>query len=466
MDYLPVCLQVNGQPVLLVGGGVIATRKARLLARAGAQLHVLAPFVSDELQRLARDQGSLCFESWDGRSLTGYRAVVAATPDRAVNADISARAQADNIPVNVVDDPHLCSFIIPAIVDRNPLLIGISSSGASPVLARRLRSDIESRYPERYGQVATFLGTQRARVAEVIDSEDQRRSFWEDLLDTTEIVAQLLRDDTVAAEQVFREALEHAATNSATLSKRGAVYLIGAGPGDPDLMTFKALRLLQRADVVLYDRLVGPGILEMARRDAEKIYVGKQRAEHAMPQTEINDTLLRMAKEGKRVARLKGGDPFIFGRGGEEIEGLLSAGVDFEVVPGITAASGAACYGGIPLTHREYAQSVRFITGHTKNHKLDLPWADFQSRTETLVFYMGLAGIHIISAELIAHGRDPDTPAALVERATLHDQRVLTGSLATISSIVRDNEPKAPTLLIIGDVVKLHPSLAWFNPSP
>jgi len=465
MDYLPVCLKLDGKPVLLVGGGIVATRKARLLARAGAVLHVLAPWISDELQELAKTSGTLNFEPWDNRSLCSYRAVVAATPDRAINAAISQRAQEDNIPVNVVDDPDLCSFIIPAIVDRNPLLVGISSSGASPVLARRLRSDIESRYPERYGDVARFLGERRSQVSDALATEDQRRHFWERVLDDTEFTSLLLRGDDSAATSVFEQALSQATINSNHRSNCGAVYLIGAGPGDPDLMTFKALRLLQRADVVLYDRLIGPGILEMARRDADKIYVGKQRADHAMPQTEINAFLLRTAKEGKRVARLKGGDPFIFGRGGEEIEGLLAAGVHFEVVPGITAASGAACYGGIPLTHRDYAQSVRFVTGHTKDHQLDLPWAEFQNPRETLVFYMGLAGVHIIAAQLVAHGRDPATPAALVERATLNDQRVLAGTLDNITNLIKDNAPKAPTLLIIGDVVRLHLELTWFDTS-
>lgn len=466
MDYLPVCLQLNEQPVLLVGGGVIATRKARLLHRAGAQLHVLAPLITDELVSMVGSAGKLEYETWDDRSLAGFRAVIAATPDRAVNASVSARAQAQNIPVNVVDDPALCSFIIPAIVDRNPLLVGISSSGASPVLARRLRSDIESRYPSSYGDVARFMGEQREQVALILNEEDQRRQFWERLLDDTEIIATLLRGERQSASGIFQSTLDSAASIAEKdPSLRGAVYLIGAGPGDPDLMTFKALRLLQRADVVLYDRLVGPGILEMARRDAQRIYVGKQRSEHAMPQADINKALLRLAKEGKRVARLKGGDPFIFGRGGEEIAELLAEGVDFEVVPGITAASGAACYGGIPLTHRDYAQSVRFITGHTKDHRLDLPWDQFLNPTETLVFYMGLAGLHIISQALIDHGRSPETPIAVVEKATLPNQRVITATLASINQRVAEEKPEAPTLLIIGDVVRLHSELNWYSPS-
>lgn len=460
MDYLPICLKLQGLRVLLVGGGVVATRKARLLHRAGACLDVIAPHMTSELTDLLGQCGRHFPAPWASQPLEGYRAIVAATPDREVNRAVSEAAQSHNIPVNVVDDPALCSFIIPAIVDRTPLVVAISSSGSSPVLARRVRSDIESRYPEGYGDVARFLGERRDQLAAVVTEERQRRLFWEQLIDETELVPSLLARQTERAQALFDAALANSGQ-----PQHGAVYLIGAGPGDPDLMTFKALRLLQRADVVLYDRLVGPGIVEMARRDAEKIYVGKQRAEHTMPQGDINAALLSLAQSGKRVARLKGGDPFIFGRGGEEIEGLMAAGVDFEVVPGITAASGAACYGGIPLTHRDYAQSVRFITGHTRNHTLDLNWTDYLNPAETLVFYMGLAGLSIIARSLIGVGRDPNTPTAVVESATLSQQRVLTATLATIEATVAREQPQAPTLLIIGDVVRLHPSLGWYGKS-
>ncbi len=457
MDYLPVCLQLREKPVLMVGGGIVATRKARLLHRAGAQLHVIAPYITDELSALIDDPLRMSNSVWAEQSLTGYRAIIAATPDKAVNRAVSIAAQALNIPVNVVDDPALCSFIIPAIVDRNPLLIGISSSGAGPVLARKIRSTIESLYPPAYGLLATFMGERRRRVSDALPEESQRRYFWERLLDST-IVSQVLRGDVRKADVRFDAAL----ADTEELDK-GAVYLIGAGPGDPDLMTFKALRLLQRADVVLYDRLVGPGILELARRDAERIYVGKQRDDHAVAQSDINQALLDMAKAGKRVARLKGGDPFIFGRGGEEIEGLMAAGIEFEVVPGITAASGAACYAGIPLTHRDHAQSVRFITGHTKNHQLDLAWASYLNPAETLVFYMGLAGLAIIVRELIAAGRSADTPIAIIEKATLPQQRVISGTLSTIEAAVAAAKPEAPTLLVIGSVVSLHPTLGWYR---
>lgn len=458
MDYFPVGLKLSGQPVLIVGGGVIATRKARLLARAGADLWVMAPDVSDELASLISASDRVLIQEWDERSLDGFAAVVAATPSRPVNEAISRRARETFTPVNVVDDPDLCTFIIPAIVDRNPLIISVSSSGSSPVLARRIRSDIEARYPSGYAELSRYLGDRRGQVAEHLTTERERRYFWERLLDSNEFIDLVLTSNREAADALFEKVL------SEGKSPRGAVYLIGAGPGDPELLTFKALRLLQQADIVLYDRLIGEGILELARRDADKIYVGKQRSEHAMPQSEINATLLSLAKSGKRVARLKGGDPFIFGRGGEEIEGLLTAGVDFEVVPGVTAASGAACYAGIPLTHRDHAQSVRFITGHTKDHQLDLPWQQLMNEQETLVFYMGLAGLAIITRELIRAGRRPDTPIAIIEKATRVDQRVISGTLASIQQVAEMEKPEPPTLLIIGGVVTLHSSLRWYSP--
>lgn len=459
MKYLPICLKLENRSVLLIGGGKVAYRKSILLQRAGALIDVIAPNIDSELLQAIDGRGRWIEQPWSSVvDLTGYAAIIAATPNEEVNAEVSQRAHDVNIPVNVVDNPSLCSFILPAIVDRDPLLITVSSSGDSPVLARRIRRELESQYPARLGEVAAFLGSQRQRVGALLPDIDERRVFWEYLLDDTEWMEAVLAGNRTRAESIYESALDE----QASAGKRGAVYLIGAGPGDPDLMTFKALRLLQRADVVLYDRLVGPGILELARRDAEKVYVGKQRAEHAVAQSEINAELLKLAQSGKRVARLKGGDPFIFGRGGEEIADLMAAGIDFEVVPGITAASGAACYGGIPLTHRDYAQSVRFITGHTKNHELNLPWQQYLNPAETLVFYMGLAGMSIIVNALMAAGREADTPVAIVERATLPDQRVLTGTLASIEGVAAKAKPQAPTLLIIGDVVKLHPSLGWF----
>jgi uroporphyrin-III C-methyltransferase / precorrin-2 dehydrogenase / sirohydrochlorin ferrochelatase len=460
MQYLPVCLQLRDSPVVLVGGGTVATRKARLLLRAGANLTVVAPDIAEELQSLlAQHGGNWQRASYRETDLHGRVLVVAATPHRDVNEQVHTDARALNIPVNVVDSPELCTFIFPSIVDRDPLLIAISSSGRSPVLARQLRRKIEALVPDAYGALAEFAGRFRDQVKAAIPEDTPRRLFWERAMEGT-VAEQVMGGREGRAEELLLEQL----TDTDGLHT-GEVYLIGAGPGDPDLMTFKAARLLQTADVVLYDRLVSEPILEMARRDADRIYVGKRRDDHAVPQAQINQRLVDLAQEGKRVVRLKGGDPFVFGRGGEEIELLAKNRVPFQVVPGITAGNGAACYAGIPLTHRDHAQSVRFVTGHLKDGSIDLEWQQFLSETETLVFYMGLLGLPVICQQLQAHGRSKDTPVALVERATLKQQRVLVGTLETIAGIVEQEQPRAPTLIIVGNVVKLHQQLAWFENS-
>jgi uroporphyrin-III C-methyltransferase/precorrin-2 dehydrogenase/sirohydrochlorin ferrochelatase len=458
MQYLPVCLQLRGAPVVLIGGGTVATRKARLLLRAGASLTVVAPEINPELEALlAQHGGNWQQSSYRETDLHGRFLVIAATPDRRVNEQVHRDATAHNLPVNVVDSPDLCTFIFPSIVDRDPLIIAISSSGRSPVLARLLRRKIEAMVPAAYGALAVFAGRMRERVKAVIAEETPRRLFWEQVMESA-VAEQVLGGRESRAEALLEDMLQ----NTGNIH-RGEVYLVGAGPGDPDLMTFKAVRLLQSADVVLYDRLVADGILEMARRDAERIYVGKRRDDHALPQTEINQLLLDLARQGKRVIRLKGGDPFVFGRGGEEIALLAAHGIPFQVVPGITAANGAACYAGIPLTHRDHAQSVRFVTGHLRDGSVNLPWAQYQSEAETLVFYMGLVGLPVICEQLVAHGRSPDTPVALVERATSPEQRVLIGTLETMTELVAREQPRAPTLIIVGTVVSLHSGLAWFG---
>jgi uroporphyrin-III C-methyltransferase/precorrin-2 dehydrogenase/sirohydrochlorin ferrochelatase len=385
--------------------------------------------------------------------------VIAATDDQAINAEVSRDAQARQLPVNVVDNPALCSVILPSIVDRSPLMIAISSSGQSPVLARQLRARLESTIPAAYGRLASLLGHFRERAAQRFADLDQRRRFWEEVLEGP--VAEMVlagRDEDAAAALALR-------IDSDQPSMVGEVYLVGAGPGDPDLLTFKALRLMQKADVVLYDRLVAPVIVDLCRRDAERIYVGKARADHALPQQKINQRLLELARQGKRVLRLKGGDPFIFGRGGEEIELLARHRIPFQVVPGITAASGCSAYAGIPLTHRDYAQSVRFVTAHLKNDSSDLPWHELVHPNQTVVFYMGLVGLPIICRELIAHGRAPETPIALVQQGTTPEQRVLTGTLAGFPAQVAAAGVRAPTLIIVGEVVSLHQQLAWFDPA-
>jgi uroporphyrin-III C-methyltransferase/precorrin-2 dehydrogenase/sirohydrochlorin ferrochelatase len=458
VQYLPVCLRLQDTPVVLIGGGTVATRKARLLLRAGANVTVVSPEISAELEQLLADSGGVWQQSrYQETDLHGKKLVVAATPEKATNEQIYQHAMALALPVNVVDAPELCSFIFPSIIDRDPLLIAITSSGKSPVLARILRRKIEAMIPAAYGRLAEFAGRFRQMVKEHIPQDTPRRLFWEQAMDGT-LAEQVLAGRERQAEAQLRERLQHTEA-----LQGGEVYLIGAGPGDPDLMTFKAARLLQSADVVLYDRLVSPVIVDMARRDAERIYVGKKRSDHAVAQTEINQLLLELAQQGKRVVRLKGGDPFIFGRGGEEIELLARHRIPFQVVPGITAANGAACYAGIPLTHRDYAQSVRFVAGYLKGDKVDHDWSVFQSTTETLVFYMGLLGLPVICEQLQAHGRSPDTPVALVERGTLLEQRVLLGTLATMVDVVEREQPTAPTLIIVGDVVRLHEDLAWFG---
>jgi len=472
METLPLFLKLDGVPVVLVGGGEIGTRKARLLHAAGAVITVIAPAISRELETLLAPAAAVLdterpAHRWvqgpysRPEQLQGARLVVVATPNRTLNAMISADAKVAGILVNVVDSPALCSFIFPAIVDRSPLVIAIGSNGGSPVLARQVRRRIEAMVPAAYGRLAQFARDLRTTVARALPEVEHRRRFWEQIIDGP-IAGKVLNGRVEEARASLEQLLALQSRNPKSLNQ-GEVYLIGAGPGDPDLMTFKALRLLQAADVVLYDRLVNPAIIDLARRDAERIYVGKRRAEHSVAQPDINQQLLDLAREGRRVARLKGGDPFIFGRGGEEIELLARHQIPFQVVPGITAASGAACYAGIPLTHRNHAQSVRFVAGYLKDNRLQHRWEEFQSASETLVFYMGLAGLEEICAQLVAHGRNPDTPAAVIERATLPEQRILTGSLTTITTVVAASRPSAHTLIIIGDVVRLQEELGWFG---
>ncbi|MCF1486951.1 siroheme synthase CysG [Pseudomonas sp. AA27] len=458
MDYLPLFHKLQGGRVLVVGGGEIALRKARLLADAGAALRVVAPEVDGQLAALAREGGGeVLVRGYQASDLEGCRLVIAATDDSALNAQVSTEAQARSLPVNVVDAPALCTVIFPAIVDRSPLVVAVSSGGDAPVLARLIRAKLEAWIPSAYGELAGLAARFRHKVKALYPDVNQRRGFWESVFQGPVAERQL------AGQGAEAERLLQAMVDGAPVQQGGEVYLVGAGPGDPDLLTFRALRLMQQADVVLYDRLVAPAIIEMCRRDAERIYVGKRRADHAVPQDKINRLLVDLARQGKRVLRLKGGDPFIFGRGGEEIEELADEGIPFQVVPGITAASGCSAYGGIPLTHRDYAQSVRFVTGHLKDGTSNLPWDDLVAPAQTLVFYMGLVGLPTICAELIRHGRAASTPAALVQQGTTRNQRVFTGTLADLPELVARHEVHAPTLVIVGEVVQLREKLAWFE---
>ena len=458
MDFLPLFHNLKGRTVLVVGGGEIALRKARLLSEAGAVLRVVAPEVEPQLVELVkRGGGRSVVRGYVRDDLVGCVLAIAATDDEPLNAQVSEDAKALGMPVNVVDSPELCTVIFPAIVDRSPLMIAVSSGGDAPVLARLMRARIETWVPAVYGQLAGLAKKFRSQVKAKLPNVQQRRVFWEEVFQG-DVAERALAGQQQEAERLLVEKLSGAEPKSL-----GEVYLVGAGPGDPDLLTFRALRLMQQADVVLYDRLVAPAILDLCRRDADRIYVGKQRAAHAVPQDQINQLLVTLAKEGKRVLRLKGGDPFIFGRGGEEIEELAANDVPFQVVPGITAASGCAAYAGIPLTHRDHAQSVRFVTGHLKDGSCDLPWSELVAPSQTLVFYMGLVGLPVICQQLIAHGRSADTPAALVQQGTTTNQRVFTGTLDNLAERVADQQVQAPTLVIVGEVVTLREKLAWFE---
>ncbi|MBI1451127.1 MULTISPECIES: siroheme synthase CysG [Acinetobacter] len=456
MDIFPISLKLQQQACLIVGGGHIAYRKAVLLAKAGAMVNVVAPVIDANLLEIVeQSQGQYTQALFSAEILLRqYRLVIAATDDAEVNRQVFEACEAENVLVNSVDDPPHCRFMVPAIIDRSPLVVSIASNGTSPVLSRQIRTQLEASIPHGMGALAKFSGQWRSAVKAKIINPDERRIFWEDLY-ASPLKEQVFNGNLAEADRLIEQALIE------WTKPKGEVYLVGAGPGDPELLTLKALRLMQQADVVIYDRLVSEPIMELCRRDAEKIYVGKARSNHAVPQEGINALLVQYAQQGKRVCRLKGGDPFIFGRGGEEIEELFAAGIAFQVVPGITAASGCSAYAGIPLTHRDYAQSVRFLTGHLKEGSPELPWHELVYENQTLVLYMGLVGLEKICQRLIEHGQRPDMPVALVSKGTTPDQKVVVGTLADIASKVSDHQIQAPTLTIIGEVVRLREQLQW-----
>tara|TARA_B110000305_G_scaffold234275_1_gene292065 strand:+ start:180 stop:1565 length:1386 start_codon:yes stop_codon:yes gene_type:complete len=459
MDLLPIFLNIKNKKCVVVGGGEVAFRKATLLLRAGADLNIVAPVLSDELRKLCVDTDcAITAREFEEADINNAVLVVAATDDLKTNERVSVIASTLNIPVNVVDQPHLCSFIMPSIVDRSPIVVAISSGGSSPILTRKLKELNEAMIPGRIDKLAELLGSFRGRVKSEINDFSARIRFWENVLDSE--IPELVYN---GQDDEARSALDNWLTNPQNDRVGGEVYLVGAGPGDPDLLTLRALRLMHKADVVLYDRLVSPEVLLKLRPDAQKIYVGKRSADHAVPQETINEMLVRLAKEGNRVLRLKGGDPFIFGRGGEELESLAAAGIPFQVVPGITAASGCASYAGIPLTHRDYSQSVRFLTGHTKDGRVPLEWELLVKEQQTLVFYMGLAGLPDICDQLLKHGMSSSTPVAVIQQGTTQTQKVVVGNLNKIADLAVEKEIQAPTIIIIGEVVKLQESLSWFN---
>jgi uroporphyrin-III C-methyltransferase/precorrin-2 dehydrogenase/sirohydrochlorin ferrochelatase len=464
MDYFPIFLRIAGEPVLVVGGGEVAARKVDLLLRAGAEVTVVAPVLEDALRaKLDAAQILHIAAEFAPDHLNGMRLAIAATDRQAVNAWVARLADRNNVPVNVVDDRELSRFIVPAIVDRSPVVVAVGSSGDAPVLTRRLREKLESFLPPRLGALAALAGRLRSLVKLRIEDASARRRFWERFFDGP-IAADVLAERTDASNSDLERRIVASIDDVAGAEKpAGEVVLVGAGPGDPGLLTLRALRALQNADVVLYDRLVAPEIVDLARRDAEKIYVGKAPGDAHVSQDAINALLVKLAKRGQRVCRLKGGDPLIFGRGGEELEALAAAGVRFEVVPGVTAAAGCAAYAGIPLTHRDYAQSLTFVTGHCKGETDAVDWAPLARPGHTTVFYMGLGHLQNIVARLQEHGAPADRPAAVIEQGTRAAQRVVTGTLADLESKVRTAGIESPALLIVGDVTQLHSTLHWFN---
>ncbi len=460
MKFLPIFFDIKHRPCLVVGGGEVAARKVNQLLSAKGKVSVVAPSLCPALSELLL-KGSIehTATAFSGEVLENYDLVIAATDDSSVNEEVSRLARSIHLPVNVVDNPSLCSFIMPSVVNRDPVQIAISTGGASPVLARLLRARLETMIPSAYGRLAMLMQEFRDRVKQQFSDMQQRRRFWEQVLQGP--IAEML---FAGQEKAALDALEKKLLDTdAQIDRGGEVYLVGGGPGDPDLLTFRALRLMQQAEVILYDRLVAPVIVDLCRKDAERIYVGKEQDRHALAQTEINQLLVKYAKAGKRVLRLKGGDPFVFGRGGEEIETLMEEGVSFQVVPGITAAIGCASYAGIPLTHRDYAQSCIFVTGHVQNGKLNLNWKSLVQPQQTLAVYMGVKGVETLCRELIKHGLPGETPAAVIQQGTRPQQHTYIGKLNSLADLISTHNITPPSMLIIGEVVKLHEKLSWFE---
>ena len=453
MMTLPLVLRGDARPFIVVGGGAVAARKVRTLVQAGAAVRVIAPQVHADIQALAaqlqlEQRAATAAEVFAAGSL-----LVLATDKPELNAALAESGRRQGCLVCRVDDTQDNDFIFPAVIDRSPLLVSVSTQGASPALTRHVKQRLEAFLPQDYRQLGSYVEQLRERVKPLLKPAE-RAAFWRRWM------------NSMAPELILGRQADHAATVTDDLlagheAGNGEVWLVGAGPGDPDLLTFRALRLIQSAEVVFYDRLVNPLILDLLHPQAERFYVGKARSQHSVPQDGINQLLVDAALAGKKVLRLKGGDPFIFGRGGEEIEQLAEAGIPFQVVPGITAASGCAAYAGIPLTHRDYAQSVRFVTGHLKDGTCDLPWAELVHPQQTLVIYMGLTGLPHICAQLMQNGMAADTPIALIEKGTLPEQRVHISTLQEMPGYIQGRDISAPTLTIVGSVVSLHQKLRW-----
>jgi uroporphyrin-III C-methyltransferase/precorrin-2 dehydrogenase/sirohydrochlorin ferrochelatase len=451
MEHFPIFLDLAGRDALVVGGGPVAARKADLLARAGARVTFVAPGLAPAAAALvAGGRARHRAEAFAPDMIAGNAVVIAATDSLRVNESVSRAAGAIGVPVNVVDDAALSSFIMPSVIDRAPVTIAVSTGGVAPVLARLLRARIEAAVPAGFGRLARLAARLRRTVRLSLPDLGARRRFWEGVFEGR--VAELVfagREDE--AEALFRGDLDRAGEAEA----RGEVFLVGAGPGDPELLTFRALRLLQSADAIVHDSLVPHAILDLARREAERIDAGKRCGKRSAAQADINALMVRLARAGKRVVRLKGGDPFLFGRGGEEVEALAAEGVPVRVVPGVTAAMGCAAAAGIPLTHRDHAHAVVFVSGHRRAGAPDPDWAALAQPDQTLVIYMGVGTIAETAAKLVAHGMPASTPAAAIENGTLPDERVIAGTLATLPSRIAEAGIAGPALIVVGSVVAL-----------
>nr|WP_206017766.1 MULTISPECIES: siroheme synthase CysG [Pseudoalteromonas] len=457
VQYLPIFTKLDNKPVLVVGGGEVALRKCRAFLKARASVTLVAPWFCDELKEHAHNNEVTLIDAYfDESHLDGKMLVIAATDRDEVNNNVFELANARNVFVNVVDDQPKCTFIFPSIVDRDPITIAISSAGTAPVLARRLREKLETLIPHHIGPLATLVGGFRDKVKKRFKHFSDRRQFWEGVFDSS-VVSKVQTGDTQAAQQQLEQMLD------AKAEPEGEVYVVGAGPGDPELLTLKALQLMQQADVVVYDFLVSDEIMELVRRDADLICVGKRLGDHSVVQDDTNQMLVDLAKQGKKVCRIKGGDPFIYGRGGEEVQVLAANNVNYQIVPGITAAAGCSAYAGIPLTHRDHAQAIQFVTGHCKKDGQELDWQSLAKANQTLAIYMGVIKSPHIQSELLKHGRKADTPVAIIENGTRKNQRVVTGQLGELADLIQRNSIISPALLIIGEVAALHSQLAWFG---
>lgn len=457
MEYLPVFAQLKGRPCLVVGGGSVAERKVDQLLLAGAKITVLSKNMTKRLKEL-HSEGKIKYEvgPFSRANLVENWLVIAATDSRSANKKVAEAAEAEKRLCNVVDDPELCSFIMPAIVDRDPIMIAVGSNGQSPVISRWVKGIIESVLPARLGVLGRLAGHWRGPVREAIEDTEQRRRFWEHMIDGP-IPEQIFagQDCTNTLDAALKQWKEK------TGSHAGQVYIVGAGPGSPDLITLRGRQLLSQAEVVLYDRLISTEVLAYARRDAKLISVGKTPGQPSITQKQINRLMVQLVKEGKRVCRLKGGDPMVFGRAGEELEALAEAELPFQIVPGVSAVEGCAAYAGIPLTHRDMAHSVVLTTGQTQDGVVDL--SGFKPG-QTLALYMGVARYAAVEKQLVDNGHDPDTPVVIVERGTTTEQRVIATVLRTLVKATKKFEVSPPALLLVGETIRYAERYSWFAP--